>query len=144
MIYIGIDPDVSKSGVATFNSETKELHLSTMEFFELFRYLHDLKPDMVVIDAGWLNKSNWHTKSYHSVAVNSKIAERTGANHEIGRKIGEMADFLMVPYQLHQPTNSKLNSGAFLAILRGRVSNLPSRCNQEERDAAATLFEFIL
>lgn len=133
-IYIGIDCDVTKSGVAYYESLTKKLELSNLTFFELFDYLQFVaaqgKP-MVIIEAGWLNKSNWHAKSKGSAALNAKIGSRTGANHETGKKIVEMCEYLELPYKLVRPTKTKLNAETFK-----NITKTIGRTNQENRDAA--------
>ncbi|MBK9511234.1 MAG: hypothetical protein IPO04_18175 [Cytophagaceae bacterium] len=63
-LYIGVDPDIDKSGVCLYYSKTN-FELLNLKFFELFDKLYFLKDcenlDIeVVIEAGWLNKSNWH------------------------------------------------------------------------------------
>ena len=99
-ILIGIDPDVEKSGVAYYESDTKKLELSNLTFFQLFDYLQhvernkaDLDEVTVVIEAGWLNKSNWHV-THGTANINAQIGQRTGANHEVGRKIVEMCKYI--------------------------------------------------
>lgn len=64
-VYIGIDPDIDKSGVAYYEGLTKRYKLMNLTFFDLLDYLDELKHEadgnlMVVIEGGWLNKSNWH------------------------------------------------------------------------------------
>lgn len=135
MIYVGIDPDTVKSGVAIWDNKKRELSLCSLSFFEIYDFLSDLCPDKVIIDAGWLNKSNWHTNSKLSVAVNSAIAERTGANHETGKKLAEMCEHLDIPYVLHKPEKSKIKASEFK-----RITKYPGRTNQDVRDAAMLVY----
>lgn len=132
-IYIGIDCDVENSGVAYYESDTRKLELSNLTFFQLFDYLKFVseqgKP-LVVIEAGWLNKGNWHAKSKGSAALNAKIGQRTGANHETGKKIVEMCEYLELPYKLVKPTKKKLNAETFK-----NITGIIDRTNQEVRDA---------
>lgn len=135
MIKIGIDPDTEKSGVALINGDRLELHALT--FFELFDFLKEclrLKGEsekiIVVVEAGWLNKGNWHTKDKGSSALNAKIGQRTGANHEAGKKIVEMIEYLEIPHKLVKPTKSKVNDKLFKSITK-----IEGRTNQEKRDA---------
>ena len=148
--YIGIDPDVDKSGVAYYESESKKLELSNLTFFQLFDYLRfakgaklDFEKLVIYIEAGWLNKSNWH-KSYknkdgrlvkHSEAQNEKISRNTGANHETGKKIVEMCEYLELDYVIVKPTSSKVNSEYF-----NKLTNTIGRTNQEQRDAAMLVY----
>jgi hypothetical protein len=136
--YVGIDPDTDKSGVAIID-QTGQLYLHNMTFFELFGTLKFATiqpyPLTVVIEAGWLNtKSNWHKQGSGERLV-SKIAKNTGANHETGRKIVEMCEYLGVKYELVQPKRSKVDSKFFEALTGIK------RTNQEQRDAAMLIIQ---
>jgi hypothetical protein len=136
-LYIGIDPDVAKNGVGFWYKENKKLELENLTFFELFDCLKNLKirnQIIVIIDAGWLNKSNFHVKGTNK-NVNGKIGERVGANHETGKKIAEMCDYLGIEYQLHRPTKSKVNKEVF-----EKITGYSARTNQENRDAGMLVF----
>ena len=131
-LFIGIDPDVEKSGVAFKNGNLIEL--SNLTFFQLYDYLsfykeRELKP-IVYIECGYLNKSNWHKKSNSNASVNSKIGERTGANFETAKKIVEMCDYLSLYYVKIKPTKSKTDSKLFK-----KITGIDKRTNQEQRDA---------
>lgn len=114
MIKIGVDPDIDRSGLAWFNN-SKDFSLHLLSFFELFDYLKEQpKNDVhIYVEAGWLNKSNWHKKSGGSAAINATIGNRTGANHEAGRKIVEMCEYIGLNYTLVKPTKSKLKVTSF-------------------------------
>jgi hypothetical protein len=143
MILIGIDPDVDKSGVSFYNKETKELFLHNMGFFKLFDFLSKLSNDnlvfgqkiLVVIEAGWMNKSNWHKKAGASAALNAKIGSRTGANHEVGRKIVEMCEYLGLEHKAVRPTQKKINQEMFT-----KITGYKGRSNQENRDAVMLIW----
>lgn len=130
-IQIGIDPDVDKSGVAVKNKDG--IVLMNLRFFDLFEYLKTTKilyGDMiVVIEGGWLNKSNWHKKQNGSAALNAKIGSHTGANHEAGRKIVEMCEYLEIKFRVVRPSKSKVNTQFFYKLTGIK------RSNQEQRDA---------
>lgn len=135
-ILVGIDPDVEKNGVAYKNGDV--IDLQNLSFFELFDYLKLQKefsennkiPLMVFIEAGWLNKSNWHQQKNASAAMNAKIGNNTGRNHETGRKIVEMLDYLNIKYLEIKPKESKVNARLFKMITK-----IKKRTNQETRDA---------
>ena len=142
--HIGIDPDVKLSGVCVWNSQTRTIErLECLGFFDLFRRLEskamekgfDRKCTRIVIDAGWLNKTNFHARANENHKVNSIIGERTGANHETGKKIVEMCEYLGLACELHRPTNSKIKSDYF-----ARLTGWKGRTNQEMRDAAMLVF----
>ncbi len=131
-LLIGIDPDVTKSGVAYLERSTKKLELSNKTFFQLLQYLQSLPINQtkVIIEAGWLNKSNWHTVK-GSPAINAQIGQRTGANHETGKKIGEMCEYLGLQFEFHKPIKSKIDHKLFQ-----KITGVTGRTNPEMRDAA--------
>lgn len=137
MIKIGIDPDCNKSGCAS-KQKTTGLILNNLKFFDLFEQLKevrelytDVSKVMVYIEAGWLNRSNWHKVQNGSAAINSQIGQRTGANHETGKKIVEMCEYLGLPYKLVKPTRKKVDAKLFQ-----KLTGYIGRTNQEQRDAA--------
>jgi len=139
-IYIGIDPDTAKSGVAIWSKQNKFLELSNMKFFDLFAQLLFMRrlyneEVLVIVDAGWLNKSNFHASNKFNKSVNSIIGERTGANHEVGKKIVEMCEYLGLKYELHKPTKSKVNAETF-----AKITGVKGRTNQEQRDAGLLVY----
>lgn len=136
-LLIGIDPDVYKSGVAFL--EGNNLKLQNLTFFELFEMLkfykeREIKP-IVYIECGYLNKSNWHKKNIYSVAMNSKIGERTGANIETAKKICEMCEYLNIPHVKVKPTATKKDSEFFK-----KLTGITARTNQEQRDAFMLIY----
>jgi hypothetical protein len=129
---IGIDPDTEKSGVAFLKEST--LELNNLDFFELFEYLKDLKIEFqdlkVYIECGFLNGGNRHLKSLGSHALNSKIGERIGANHETAKKIIEMCEYLKITHIKVKPTRSKSTNDEFK-----KITGYTGQTNQEQRDA---------
>lgn len=124
-ILIAIDPDCDKSGVALKVKSSGKINVDVMTFFELFEYLFlELKPNIlndyfVYIEAGWLNhKSNYHKYANQSKEVGEMIAKKVGANHETGRKIAEMCEFLKLPYELVKPASKKVTP-AYFKLLTG-------------------------
>ena len=136
-IHIGIDPDVTKNGVAIWYPKTKALDLECLRFFELFELFKTLKirnQIIVIIDAGWLNKTNFHVLGTNK-RVNGKIGEHVGANHEVGKKIAEMCDYLGLEYRLNKPRSKKVDKETF-----EKITGYTSRTNQEKRDAGMLVF----
>ncbi|MBE99333.1 hypothetical protein [Flavobacterium coralii] len=137
-MIIGIDPDTNKSGVAI--KDDLGIELKTLKFFELFDLLkgNATRIRKVRIEASWLIKSNWHKKVKGSAAVNARIGNHTGSNHETGRKIVEMCQYLKIPYDEVKPLK-KIWKGPDKKItheeLSRMVPNLPNRTNSEQRDA---------
>lgn len=138
-ILIGIDPDCDKNGVCIYYARTY-FELLNLRFFELFDKLNFLKgcenlQIKVYLEAGWLNKSNWHKVINGNSAINANIGLRTGANHEVGRKIVEMCECLKIDYELIKPKKSKVDAKTFKALTKYQ-----QRTNQEQRDAAMLVF----
>lgn len=135
-VYIGIDPDTEKSGVAIKCG--REFNLYNLTFFELYEKLKTIKdnsnesniPTEVYIECGFLNGGNRHKVFGGSLSLNSKIGERIGANHETAKKICEMCEHLGLEYKQIKPTKSKTNSDFFK-----QITGYDKRTNQEQRDA---------
>ena len=136
-ILIGIDPDTEKSGYARIQGD--QLKLDNLSFFDLFEELSfykekEIKPT-VYVECGFMNKGNRHKVFGGSIALNSKIGERIGANHEIAKKIVEMCIYLKLPYERIQPKKSKITNDYFK-----KITGLQIRTNQENRDAFMLVF----
>ena len=135
-VYIGIDPDVDKSGCAVKCG--KVFNLYNLTFFELYDKLKAINenskesniPVEVYVECGFLNGGNRHKVFGGSHSLNSKIGERIGANHETAKKICEMCEYLGLEYKQIRPTKSKTNSDFFQ-----QVTGYTKRSNQEQRDA---------
>lgn len=146
-LIIGIDPDVNKNGVAIYNKHKKSLELKSLTFFELFEYLNSSKSNLkkVVIEGGWLNKkSNFHNER-SGVRVAAKIGSHTGANHEVGRKIVEMCEYLQIQHKVQKPLR-KIWKGPDRKITHKELVSLTGiavkRTNQEQRDAALLVWGY--
>ena len=98
---IGIDPDCEKSGVGLVFVKAKRVEILTLPFPELLDWLkvskEILENCIVVVEAGWHNKSNWHVTKYDSKRSASKKGQDVGRNHEVGRKIIEMCKHYGLP-----------------------------------------------
>lgn len=140
---LGIDGDVHKSGVCLLDRKEKSiLLLTTMTFPKLLDYFLELKEKhgkelRVSIEAGWLNKSNWHRISSKSSNYNAKIGERTGANFEVGKKLFEMCEHYGIDAILVKPTRKKLDKFEFFWH-----TGYNKRNNQEERDSCMLVYGY--
>lgn len=143
---IGIDPDVDKNGVAFLNIKTRKLEISNLSFPLLLDYFLFLKKQrsetgesfILIVEAGYLNKSHWHVKSKDNNRVASSKGASVGRNHEVARKIIEMAEHYEIEVIPARPlikcwkgpegkiTNEELSS----------FTGITGRTNQEGRDAA--------
>lgn len=133
-IYIGIDPDIDKSGVAIWDRRDKSLELYNMTLPELIDELKAYNvPIHVVIEAGWLiNKSNWHTAQ--GQFRRERIAKNVGENHAIGKIIEQFCKHLNFSHELQKP-KGKINQQTFK-----NMTKVIKRTNQEQRDAAMLVY----
>lgn len=147
-MIIAIDPDVSRSGVAILNKEQRSIEIKSLAFPQLVDFLQGLivEPSAIVyVEAGWLNKGNWHLKSGQGVAVAAATGSKTGANHQVGKQIVEMARHYGLDVKEVKPLR-KGWSGPSGKITHEEITyfipGLPKRTNQEERDAALIAWEY--
>jgi len=96
--YIGIDPDVSASGVAEWHRPTRQvIQVQALSFFALFDYLRtfDIDKTVVYVEAGFLNRSYRHNIQKNNIPKTiAAIGGAVGRNHETGHKIIEMCAYL--------------------------------------------------
>ena len=115
-IFAGIDPDVTKNGLCLFSKnpfdEQQSSHnngyfaVFNIPFPELIEKLRGIKNVHVIVEAGWINKSNWHINPYKGAAYNATIGKNTGRNEETGRKIIEMLEYYKISYETFTPNKS--------------------------------------
>lgn len=145
-IIIAIDPDVEKNGVAYLNCENKNLEISTLSFPELLDYLRYVqrcaettqKHLVVVVEAGYMNKGNWHLNPKDTKATAAAKGNHAGRNHETARKIVEMCKHWQMEVKEVKPLE-KCWKGKDRKITHeelARFTGVMGRTNQEGRDAA--------
>lgn len=146
ILYVGIDPDVSKSGYAVVSKNFKSVTFTTTDGFfyvlDRIRELHSLTSLMgskmvVVVEAGWLNrKSNFRDTNG---ARGENIAKKVGANHQIGKLFIEYCKALGIDYIEARPM-VKCWKGPDRKITQKEIEQFipgfPAKSNQEIRDAA--------
>lgn len=143
---IAIDPDVTKSGVAVMDIESRKIDTLSLSFPELMDYLSNIpiqetETTVIAVEAGWLNKPNWHFAK--SIAIAGSIGNDVGRNHETGRKIVEMCEHLELSVSLVKPlvkrwkgANRKITHRELESVLKGLKMTLEKkRTNQDERDS---------
>ena len=150
---IAIDPDVKRSGVAELHVETRRLNVTTLDFPALMDYLQHIKHQFadqgewvcVVVEAGWMNASNWHTGNVKSIAAAAKTGQNTGRNHEVARKIAEMSRHYGLTTEEVKPlkkcwrgTGGKITQEE-LEYMTGKLDR---RVSQDARDAALLCWWF--
>lgn len=101
---IAIDPDVDGSGVAALEDRNlvtfRYLLPELVNFLQYFRGRDDV---LVVVEASYLIKGNWHLKSENTKEAASAIGQKVGRNHEIGRQIVEFCKYFHIPYEEKLP-----------------------------------------
>jgi hypothetical protein len=149
---VGIDPDVDKNGVAFLDCATKRLKIMTYAFADTLDYLRRVKREaevtnmhlMVVIEAGWLNKTHWHITPRDTKQSAAAKGNHVGRNHETGRKLAEMCEYFGIPYKLQKPLALKSGGLHLWKSKDGKITHdelasftgITGRTNQEGRDAA--------
>lgn len=143
-VIIGIDPDNNESGVGAVYDDRKFLAYK-MNFPALIDYIRAMnescKKVKVVIEGGWLNKSNWHVLSKFMTAVKAAaIGRSTGMNHQTGILIVECCQHYNIPYEIIKPLKKcwKGKDGKItqdeIGYFMTQDGKMP-RMNQDQRDA---------
>lgn len=151
-IYVGIDPDKDKSGVATYTRESKDIRVDTLSFPETLAYLSALQHKcrqngttmLVVIEASWMIENvSLHARWTDNKAIAAKKGYYVGINHEVGLLIREMCVWWNIPNVEQHPLRKcwngkdrKITQEELAAILDYNKINGLKRTNQEGRDAA--------
>lgn len=148
---IGIDPDVDKNGVAFLDVAKRSfVWLKTLDFFETYSEISKLlqmltgKRAAVVMEAGWLNKSNWHVAKAQNKYMAAAIGRSAGRNHQAGQCLVNMAEHSRWPIELQRPLR-KIWQGNDRKITRNElfeITGYNGRSNQESRDAALLAWVF--
>ena len=143
---VAIDPDVDKSGVAFLHLPSRELRCEARSFPELIDDLHATKQATdalgesltVVVEAGWLNRSNWHVQAGDSRRKAAAIGRAAGRNHEVGRKIVEMARHMGIEVVEQRPLQKcwRGPDGKITAAELAQFTGYTARTSQDMRDAA--------
>lgn len=147
MEIIAIDPDVSLSGVATVNTRDGGLHIDKLNFYDALRYISARYDECekrgealkVVIEAGWMNRSNWHLLRTDSRQVIAAKGVAQGRNEQVSRLFGDICKGLGIDYEFRRPL-SKIWRGKDRKITHQELERLIGRklprTNQDMRDAA--------
>ena len=145
-IIIAIDPDVEKSGVALLDVEKRKLKVASFPFPDLIDYFSHIKREyeikhkclIAVVEAGWLNNSNWHIGPRDTRAIAAAKGNATGRNQETGRKIIEMARHIGLNVEEIKPLRKywKGKDGKITPQELQSFTGFKGRSNQDGRDAA--------
>lgn len=147
-IYIGIDPDTDKNGVAILDVTTRKVVVKQLKFAETINYIRrcfeeyatkQKKQFKVIIEAGWLNKGNWHLNRWDNRAASAAKGVDQGRNEQTSRLLGEMMEYFKIPFLFKRPL-PKCWRGANKKITKEEIEQVMQqplgRINQEGRDAA--------
>jgi hypothetical protein len=149
---VAIDPDVEKSGVAELSPQHRLLEVTNLTFPQLLDYLQSRKKLsetahtslVVIVEAGWLNQSNWHLRSKDNVRVASAKGNSAGRNHETGRKIVEMCKHYGIEVVEQRPLQKcwRGKDGKITHEELASFTGLTGKTNQDARDAALLAWSF--
>ncbi len=154
--YIGVDPDVDKSGVAIVNKRTMTVELlSSLSFPQLIDLLIRKRAEnidaAVVVEAGWLNKGNWHIRWTDNKGQAAAKGYHVGRNHETGMKIIETAEYFGYEVEGIRPLRKcwKGKDRKITAEEFEQLTGYSKRSSQDSRDAgllalSAAGFPFIM
>lgn len=144
---IGIDPDVEKNGVAIVEKETRHLECAALTFAQTLDYLQWVVSRAsevgasvkVYVEAGWLNRTNWHLSKWDNRGQVVAKGVSQGRNEQVSRLLGEMCEAYGLQWQFIKPLR-KIWSGPNRKITHDELCAVTGlvygRTNQEMRDAA--------
>lgn len=144
--FIGIDPDVDKNGVAIVEKETKKLECAALTFAQTLDYLQWVcsrasevgAAVKVYVEAGWLNRTNWHLSKWDNRGQVVAKGVSQGRNEQVSRLLGEMCEAYGLQWQWLKPLH-KCWQGRDRKITHDELASftgIMGRTNQEMRDAA--------
>ncbi len=146
---VAVDPDVDRSGVAFLQTGDRRIHVESLSFPALLDAIlegvNGGRKIAVVVEAGWLNRSNWHLSRYETKQSAASKGYDVGRNHETGRKIVECCKHFGVEVIEHIPLRKmwKGRDGKITQVeIMQFVPGLPKRMNQDERDAVLLAWSF--
>lgn len=158
-IIIGIDPDVEASGLGIINTTSTAglfVDYATLALPELIDELEKTTqqagqhPVRIFIEAGWLNKGNWHLNPHDNKKLAAAKGRQAGRNHQLGLDICALLDHRGIRHTEVLPLikcwkgkDRKITHEELDAIVRWvNGAGLPrKRSNQEERDALLLAWE---
>lgn len=138
-LFIGIDPDKVKSGVALYQQGHNYClcHLDMLDFVELCDKVVGFDTKFLV-SAGWLNKKS-NFRQTGNTLVDQKIAESVGRNHEVGEQLVAILKRKGIKYVLGRPRGKKTKDKELVRMITGHTGKL----DQELIDAAIIVVEYV-
>ncbi len=145
-VYIGIDPDSKKSGIALLiNKEIRTYKVNFSDFiFTWLKKIHSMEKKYrsvtVFIEGSWLLKGLYKRHIYsNNLNVLKKISYDIGVNHTIGKKMVEILEHEKINVKIVEPLRleKKINTYEILEVCKRNAITLHFPItNQEERDSA--------
>lgn len=141
---IGIDPDVTTSGVAILDVRAKQIKVTNLTFTELLEFFSwekeaeaQLGKSLFVIEAGWLIKHVWQVKKGDNSKLGAAKAKAVGRNNETGKKIEELCKHYGLDCKLQTPLKKiwKGPDGKITHEEFKQITGYQGRTNQDNRDA---------
>jgi hypothetical protein len=135
-LIIGIDPDCDKNGVAILQND-KSIELFNYDFISTINLFAKCDNDaIIVIEAGYLNKSNWHITNCKSKQMAAQIGNKTGRNHQTAMLLVQFAKRYNLNVIEKKPLKKIWSNGKISDVEIKKFMNIKGRTNQEKRDAA--------
>ena len=113
-IIIGIDPDVDRNGIAMLDMSTHSLQVQMLTFPNLLDFIKEKyrqfaeidKWDFkVIIEAGWMNRGNYHIQRWQGIA---SLGVDQGRNEQVSRTIGQMMEHWGHPLRVQETATKVL------------------------------------
>ena len=153
-IIIGIDPDVDRNGIAMLDMSTHSLQVQMLTFPNLLDFIKEKyrqfaeidKWDFkVIIEAGWMNRGNYHIQRWQGKQGIASLGVDQGRNEQVSRTIGQMMEHWDIPYEFKRPL-PKCWHGKDRKITKEELEEITlqklGRLNQEGRDAALLAWDY--
>lgn len=144
--YIGIDPDLTNTGIAIWDSEEKKIQkYYSNSFWGLVKDIlaGENKNITYVIEAGYLNKkSNYHINHHtrDNVFVRETIAKKVGENHAVAKILVELFNEYKLTFIERKPLHKQGMKREGSWTVNGRtlfkkITGIESKINDDCRDA---------
>lgn len=145
MLYIGIDPDVVKSGVAIMQ-EGEYTNLFSISFPELteLMQLHGSNDEVLfVVEDVNANKPTFRKKSADKEAAKHKISQDVGMVKGVARIIVDMLNHHKCNYEMVRPLKGQLKAAKNKPEYFKRLTGWEGRSNKDTRDAAMLIYKYM-
>lgn len=149
---IGIDPDTKQNGYAMIDMATRKVNACTVTLPVLLDMVDVIQSTalatgknlVVFVEAGWMNRPNWHLHFKDSKQSASAKGRSLGRNHQRGMDIIELLKYRGIKVEAVKPLEKKWK-GADRKITHEELVNIVGEIehtNQEGRDAALLAWHY--